>query len=235
MQYPPWPKNARPASTREFVAFIIAYSELLVARWESADRGCDVRARAIPLAQFGQWNVKEEVLLWMLYQGHVNHLHLRSADEFRDALAQPLPRPAASVLLTPQSCFVLNEQGAAFADALLRDVLVPKVAGAFEAAWGQLLVGVLVPFFDRAQRLFAWGGHVLKQFRQPAANQELILAAAEELAWPEWFDDPLPRGIPRNPKVRLHDTIKDLNRNQTTPLIHFRGDGSGRRVGWEYR
>jgi hypothetical protein len=76
---------------------------------------------------------------------------------------------------------------------------------------------------------------VLKRFRQPSANQELILQSAEELGWARWFDDPLPRGQANNPKMRLHDTIKDLNRRQSPPLVHFKGDGSGTRVGWELR
>jgi hypothetical protein len=33
--------------------------------------------------------------------------------------------------------------------------------------------------------------------------------------------------------VRLHDTIKDLNRRQRRAFIHFVGDGTGKRVGWE--
>jgi hypothetical protein len=39
----------------------------------------------------------------------------------------------------------------------------------------------------------------------------------------------------KNPKILLHDTIKDLNRRQLPYLIHFKGDGTGRRIGWEYR
>ena len=37
------------------------------------------------------------------------------------------------------------------------------------------------------------------------------------------------------PKVRLHDTIKDLNRRQSLSVVHFHGDGTGRRVGWALR
>jgi YD repeat-containing protein len=84
-------------------------------------------------------------------------------------------------------------------------------------------------------RVFLWGSHVLKCFRQPSGNQELVLRAAEELGWPTWFDDPLPRAPRVNAKARLHDTIKALNRNQDRPLIHFRGDGTGTRVGWQFR
>jgi hypothetical protein len=76
---------------------------------------------------------------------------------------------------------------------------------------------------------------LVKRFRQPAGNQELLLIAAEELGWQAWFDDPLPRAPGQNPKVRLHNSINALNRNQKSRMIHFKGDGSARRVGWEYR
>jgi hypothetical protein len=38
-----------------------------------------------------------------------------------------------------------------------------------------------------------------------------------------------------SPKVRLHDTIKALNRHQAPYLVHFKGDGTGTRIAWEYR
>src|SRR5437764_640806 len=56
-----------------------------------------------------------------------------------------------------------------------------------------------------------------------------------ELRWTRWLDDPLPRKPGKCSKQRLHDTIKDLNRRQTPHLIQFKGDGTGTRVGWEYR
>jgi hypothetical protein len=96
-------------------------------------------------------------------------------------------------------------------------------------------LGRLVPRYERADRLFCWGQQVLKHFLQPAANQETVLLAAEEQQWPGWFDDPLPPAPRKNPKKRLHDTLQDLNRRQRAQLIHFKGDGTGRRVGWEYR
>ena len=36
----------------------------------------------------------------------------------------------------------------------------------------------------------------------------------------------------QQPKLRLRDTIKRLNRNQATRLIRFHGDGTGQRVFW---
>ncbi len=92
-----------------------------------------------------------------------------------------------------------------------------------------------VPDWDAQRRELRWQGQVVKRFRQPAPSQEMILRAAEELGWPEWFDDPLPRVPGLNPKARLHDTIRNLNRHQQRRLLHFKGDGTGTRVGWECR
>src|SRR5207244_12038017 len=45
----------------------------------------------------------------------------------------------------------------------------------------------------------------------------------------DWFDDPLPGEEGTDAKVRLHNTIKDLNRRQRTPFVRFKGDGTGTR------
>ena len=65
------------------------------------------------------------------------------------------------------------------------------------------------------------------------ADQVLILAAFEEEGWPDRIDDPLPPLRDINPKCRLHDTIKWLNRNQEIRLLQFSGDGKGQGVRWK--
>ena len=76
---------------------------------------------------------------------------------------------------------------------------------------------------------------IVKQFKHEAPNQELLLVSFEELNWEQRIDDPLPRHPGKDPKQRLHDTIKKLNRGQFNPLIRFFGDGTGRGVCWEPR
>ena len=73
----------------------------------------------------------------------------------------------------------------------------------------------------------------MKRFKWTAANQETILVAFEEEGWPARIDDPLPQQPEQDPKRRLSDTIKCLNRKQTNELIRFRGDGTGEGVTWE--
>ena len=76
------------------------------------------------------------------------------------------------------------------------------------------------------------GAALVKQFRVPAVNQELILSAFEEEGWPPRVDDPLPRTGETDSKVRLRDAIKGLNRNQVQARVRFRGDGTGQSILW---
>ena len=78
------------------------------------------------------------------------------------------------------------------------------------------------------------GTNVVKEFKLPSPNQETLLTAFEEEGWPPHIDDPLSPTPPLDPRRRLHDTIKALNRKQKHGLIRFRGDGSGEGIRWEF-
>jgi hypothetical protein len=96
-----------------------------------------------------------------------------------------------------------------------------------------------VPVWCKESRELRAKGRVVKHFNVPAANQELVLAAFQELGWPAEMDDPLPYpngprskrrrhdSVSKHSKRRLHETIDRLNRNQVNPLIRFRGNGNG--------
>jgi hypothetical protein len=88
----------------------------------------------------------------------------------------------------------------------------------------------LVPVWDSQRRELRFAGKLVKQFKWPAHNQETILAAFQEEGWPPRIDDPLSPTPEIDPKRRLHDTIKCLNRNQNHRFLHFRGDGTGEGV-----
>ena len=89
------------------------------------------------------------------------------------------------------------------------------------------------PRYDRHRRELWLGDFLVKRFRVPAGNQELILMAFEEEGWPEHLDDPLPPQPGHDPKRRLHDTIDRLNRSQFHQLLRFRGNGTARSILWE--
>ena len=77
------------------------------------------------------------------------------------------------------------------------------------------------------------GGQVVKRFRQPASNQEAVLAAFEEEGWPHRVYDPLPLKEDLDAKQRLHETIKSLNGHRRARIMRFFGDGTGEGVCWE--
>ena len=135
--------------------------------------------------------------------------------------------------LSERSCFVLTEKGALDArhvcpgKAPERTKLPGNPDGNRPDADGKT-----VPRWDGRCRELRVQDRVVKQFNVPARNQELILAAFEELGWPPHVDDPLPPLPGVDSKQRLHDTINRLNRNQKHRLLHFRGDGWGQGIRW---
>jgi len=95
------------------------------------------------------------------------------------------------------------------------------------------LVSPEVPCWDSVRRQLVFQSAIVKCFRWPAANQETVLAAFEEDRWPPRIDDPLPPQPGQSTKRRLSDTIKCLNRHQSSHLLRFHGDGTGEGVLWQ--
>ena len=90
-----------------------------------------------------------------------------------------------------------------------------------------------VPDYDADHRELRWRGQLVKRFGQPAPNQEAILIAFQRAGWQRAIDDPLPADPDVDPRDRLHDAIKNLNKQKPRQVLRFRGNGSGRRVLWE--
>ncbi len=88
------------------------------------------------------------------------------------------------------------------------------------------------PFWDAYRGNLHWNGKLLKHYRWLAPNIAWVLAAFQKRGWPTEINDPLPP-TDVNPKVRLHDTIKFLNRGLNPKRIRFKGDGTGEGVFWE--
>jgi hypothetical protein len=222
-------KGPRPATPDELLGVVKAYSIFSAARWEARIGRLPVYEGAMALARLRELDIPDAILTWMMYQAHIDHL----LPTCRESGRQGKPQPVASLQFGQASAFVLTDAGADFANGFLADVLVPE-EDSFDRAWEGLLLRPLLPSYDREGRVFCWGRHVIKWFRQPSFNQEVVLRAGEAQGWPSWFDVSLVRRKGRNLKVCLHDTLKDLNRRQAFPLIHFKGDGSGTRVGWDF-
>jgi hypothetical protein len=175
---------------------------------------------AVELPTLLEAGCTRSALRWLASQGYVEH-----AIETTRANAKARSfRRVANLSMIEKTCFVLTASGLALAQA-------HRVSPTSEPA-AQAMVGTL-PCWDAKLRELRVGGVLVKQFRVPAANQELILDAFQEEGWPSHLDDPLPPQTGMDPKRRLHETIDRLNRSQKHRLIRFHGDGTGRGVRWE--
>jgi hypothetical protein len=140
--------------------------------------------------------------------------------------------------------FILTMPGAALARCVLSRTLVPFQCTPLENGktgqnvdpfldTGQASVtAAQKPTWDCELKELRIGQRVIKEFRWAAINQETILMAFEEEGWPARIDDPLPQKLNQDPKIRLHDTIKCLNRNHKERLVRFNGDGKGEGIRW---
>ncbi len=87
-------------------------------------------------------------------------------------------------------------------------------------------------YWDADARELWLDGELVKRYRQDAPSQWRILAAFQEEGWPPSIDDPLPGSSDRDPKERLHHTVRNMNRGQGDKGIHFGVGGLGERVFW---
>jgi hypothetical protein len=143
-----------------------------------------------------------------------------------------ISHPRNSLVLSGRTCFLLMARGR----ALTAPSEAEPVQAASRAMAAQGQPGCLrrnAPYWDSGLRELWLDNCLVKRFRIPAHNQEVVLAALEEEGWPERMDDPLPPRQGIDPKVRLHDTIKALNRNQQRRCLCFQGDGSGQGIRWQ--
>ena len=89
------------------------------------------------------------------------------------------------------------------------------------------------PVWDADLNRLSLGDCVVKEYRTPAPNQQLVLSAFQEEGWPPRIDDPLPPVADLDPKRRLHETIISLNRHQRNRVLRFSGDGHALGIRWE--
>lgn len=197
--------------------------QLLALLWESylaaQELGCDACEFALQLTSLRTRGISDSAVRLLFHQEMIDHLCETTRRGQRRRSFRAVPNTA----FTATSCFVLTPLGAATAQGWL----TPER----EAAPGREPGNK--PYYDAGQRTLFVGDRVVKRFRVPATNQELILLSLQEEGWPSRLNDPLPPRKDVNPKQRLHDTIKRLNRHQGHARIHFNGDGTGRGVHWQ--
>jgi len=184
---------------------------------------CDAWQFAVEIREMYSLGLTNSELRWLLCSGMVEHgEEILLPEEDRRTF-----RTVNNLALTPHTCFVLTSHG----HCML--TLAHRSEGLEKERPATLPGAAEKPVWNGQLRQLSWRGQVVKRFRVPALNQERILATFQEDSWPLRIDDPLPPPPEHDPKERLHEAIRALNRNQLNRCLRFRGDGTGRGVIWE--
>lgn len=203
---------------------LVALRLLLDAYTEARKLGATAWEFAVELEALTSSGVSGTDLRCLIRQGLVEHRHecTRRGSRVRRFT---MPRGAR---LEPGSCFVLRPAGAQAARRMIRRNAGPALNGVshLHKADGR-------PLWDADRRELRHGGLVVKRFRQPAKNQEAVLAAFQEDGWPARIDNPLAGTDETEGVKRLHDAVRKLNQ-QPQRLLRFSSDGRGEGVLWEW-
>lgn len=201
---------------------------LLSEAWLAAqEEGKEIWQFAVEINQLLALGLNYTDLRRLLCGGYVEHAQERTTKRNSQRVFQPLK----TLLLPRRACFVLTAKGRQIVSEGSGETAKGGDASSEEPTAADPRVPK-VPRWDSEARRLWWGKHLVKEFHQPAANQELVLAALEEEGWPPQIDDPLPKTPDVDPKVRLHDTIKALNRHQLYPILHFGSFANGQAIRW---
>jgi hypothetical protein len=241
-----------PVSNTVPIRMLPGLAVLLQAHKYAAELARDVWDFAVEIQELRSEGLTKSDLRWLVCENHVEHRReLSISDDDNRKFCR-----SASLTFSKRTCFVLTESGAAVAEQVLRR---PRLHGsptdhvrsgngqtrglpAGRAApeddpialphGGNVRVPALLPTWDSERRELWLGSVMVKQLRLYSPNQVAILTAFEEDGWPPRIDDPLPPQRDLEPKRRLHDTLRSLNRNQGNNLIRFIGDGTGEGICW---
>jgi hypothetical protein len=164
-------------------------------------------------------------LRWLVRQGYAE----AGIEITQPADPQRSFQKLANLAFPANTCFVLTAAGVALAEQVAEHTAVREDAAAKRLLRLDGAGPVPGPHWDAELRELRLGSRIVKEFKQPAPNQETILAAFEEDGWPARIDNPLPGP---DAKQKLHDTITRLNRHQRQPLLHFHADNNGQGVRW---
>jgi hypothetical protein len=171
---------------------------------------------------------------WLILKGLATHARdISTADADRRTF-----EPLCNLALPPGTCFVITPGGMAEIDGLLTaeawPIPVRKPECGLSLAPGNGRVRKLAPTWDPDCQQLRVARTIVKQFRLPAPDQEVVLAAFQESQWPSRIEDPFAPKPNQDSKQRLHRTINALNGNQRRPSIRFLSDEKGEGVQWEF-
>jgi hypothetical protein len=236
------PTETDPQSVLLARAEVVPAYRLLLAAYEyGRDANVDPWQFAVETDELRERGAASVDLRWLIATGLAEHRRETTIPGDPERSFRNLPRTG----LPRRTSIALTERGAARLAALMREKLEKsRSLGSSGAATDGMPVGEEAkpllaeaprPVWDQQRRELRFCEQVVKHFRVPAPNQEIILQAFQEENWPHCVDDPLPPQDNLPIKSRLLATIKSLNRSQVKPLILFHGNGNGVQVYWETR
>jgi len=224
---PCWPKDLAVAAMLLIEAANCAKS-LGVSQWAFAVELCEFRNAGISLA----------ALRYLARLGFVDYARAIPGAQRDERSFQEM----CNATFDDRTCFVLTALGRAVLTGGSFDPALQSRSDWSEGTFARCMVGLplqslptatnLKPSWDADMNRLMFGQVVVKEYRNPAENQRLILTVFEEEGWVRRIDDPLPPKPGVCPKKRLHQTIGALNRSRKNPIIRFAGDGTGRAVLW---
>ncbi len=217
-----WPMSAKLRA---------AFEILLEAHSYAQDARKDIWQFAVEIDSLRSVGLLPNDFRWLVTRGYVEHAReaTRPDDQQRTYQAQ------GKLAQTDRTCFILTDAGLALARSVRQsgsDPEKPANSPLGESENGRSQEPV--PRWDQVRRELTVGGKMVKRYRLPSRNQEMVLTAFEEEGWPASIDDPLPPHPGQDPKHRLQATIKALNQHQKAHLVHFMGNGTGEGVLWEF-
>ncbi|MGI9517145.1 MAG: hypothetical protein ACR2NP_08875 [Pirellulaceae bacterium] len=178
---------------------------------------------AVELADLDALDISHDELRWLIGKNLVEHAQEIEAVQ---GIGRSFESPGGYTF-SGKSCFVITSTGRE-----LLDHTDPLPCGE-PVVVASAIASVINPVWDDQRHELRVGQVLVKRFKWRASNQEAILSAFEEDGWPARIDDPLPPVPDTDPKRRLSDTIKCLNRKQQNSLVRFSGDGTGEGVLWD--
>jgi len=197
-----------------------ALAHLLEAQAFATTLDCSNLDFACQIAGLHVSGVRESALRALFHQGLIIHL----SETTRPRQKRRTFRSSMNTHFTDLSCFILTTKGVALAESMDEQRCPRTVRGQSEKSIG--------PHYDPERRTLFFSGRVVKRFRVPAENQELILLAFEELCWPRHIDDPIPVAAGIDQRKRLERALFKLNHKQQHQLLHFGANGKGTGVTW---
>jgi hypothetical protein len=166
-----------PASACEMGRFQPALAILQEAYAYACELGRPAWDFAVEIHVLREAGLTHSDLRWLVCRGLVAH----AAETTRDGQDSRDFRPTGALTFTKRTCFVLAETAAGPAQASTDScptAAVPLQPGPAASSPPP------VPQWDKERQELRVGELVVKQFKVPAPNQEMILASFEEEGWP---------------------------------------------------